>query len=188
MVGWHQRLDGHEFEQAPGAGDGQGGLACCSPRGRKEPDTTERLNNDSQMTEGKLEKQPCLPFCIRESKTPGNKPTKEAEDLYSRGYKTSMKEIKDDTSRWRDILCSWIGRINVIKMTIMPDHNAPVFPGGSDGKESTCNAGNLGLIPGSGSSPGGEHGNPLQCSCLENPHGQRSLVGCSPRGHRVRHD
>ena len=38
------RLDGHEFEQALGAGDGQGGLACCSSWGRKESDTTERLN------------------------------------------------------------------------------------------------------------------------------------------------
>ena len=37
-------LDGHGFEQAPGVGDGQGSLACCSPRGRKESDTTERLN------------------------------------------------------------------------------------------------------------------------------------------------
>ena len=36
MVGWHHELDGHEFDQAPGVGDGQGGLACCSPRGRKE--------------------------------------------------------------------------------------------------------------------------------------------------------
>ena len=44
MVGWHHRLDGHEFEQAPGIGDGQGGLACCSPRCRKELDMTEQLN------------------------------------------------------------------------------------------------------------------------------------------------
>ena len=44
MVGWHHRLDGHEFEQASGVGDGQGGLVCCSPWGRKESDTTERLN------------------------------------------------------------------------------------------------------------------------------------------------
>ena len=43
MVGWHHRLDGHEFEQALGAGDGQGSLACCSPWGRKESDTTEQL-------------------------------------------------------------------------------------------------------------------------------------------------
>ena len=43
------------------------------------------------------------------------------------------------------------------------------FRGGSDGKESACNAGDLGLIPGLGRSPGGEHGNPVQYSCLENP-------------------
>ena len=45
MVGWHHRRDEHEFEQVLGDGDGQGGLACCGPRGRKESDTTERLNN-----------------------------------------------------------------------------------------------------------------------------------------------
>ena len=44
MVGQHHRLDGHEFEQALGVGDGQGSLACCSSRGRKELDTTEQLN------------------------------------------------------------------------------------------------------------------------------------------------
>jgi len=49
------------------------------------------------------------------------------------------------------------------------------FPGGSDGKESICNVGDLGSIPGLGRTPGGGHGNPLQDSCLENPHGQRSL-------------
>ena len=44
-VGWHHRLNGHEFEQAPGVADGQGSLVCCSPWGRKELDTTERLNS-----------------------------------------------------------------------------------------------------------------------------------------------
>ena len=44
MVGWHHRLDGHGFEQAPGVGDGQGSLVCCSPWGHKESDTTEQLN------------------------------------------------------------------------------------------------------------------------------------------------
>ena len=44
MVGWHLQLNGHEFEQAPGVGDGQGSLVCCSPWGRKELDTTEWLN------------------------------------------------------------------------------------------------------------------------------------------------
>ena len=53
------------------------------------------------------------------------------------------------------------------------------FPGGSD-DEFTCNVGDLGLIPGLGRSPGEGYGNPLQYSCLEDPHGQRSLVGHSP--------
>ena len=44
MVGWHHQLDGHEFEQALGVGDGQGSLVCCSPWGLKELDTTEQLN------------------------------------------------------------------------------------------------------------------------------------------------
>ena len=44
IVGWHHRLDGHEFEQGPGIGDGQGSLACCSPWGHKESDMTERLH------------------------------------------------------------------------------------------------------------------------------------------------
>ena len=49
MVGWHHRLDGHEFEQVPGVGDGQGSLECCSPWGCKESGTTEQLNNNSLM-------------------------------------------------------------------------------------------------------------------------------------------
>ena len=53
------------------------------------------------------------------------------------------------------------------------------FPGGSDGKESACNAGDLVLIPGSGRSPGQGNGNPLQYSCQENPI-DRSLAGYSP--------
>ena len=58
------------------------------------------------------------------------------------------------------------------------------FPGGSDGKESTFNVGDLCSIPGLGRSPGGGHGNPLKYSCLEDPHGQRSLAGYSPWGHK----
>ena len=44
MFEWHHRLDGHEFKQIPGVGDGQGGLACCDSWGRKESDMTEQLN------------------------------------------------------------------------------------------------------------------------------------------------
>ena len=58
------------------------------------------------------------------------------------------------------------------------------FPGRPDSKESACNAGDLDSISGLGKSPGGGHGNPLQYSCLENPCGQRTLVGYSPWGHK----
>ena len=48
MVGRHHRLNGHEFEQPPGDGEGQGSLVCCSPWGCKESDMTETLNNNSK--------------------------------------------------------------------------------------------------------------------------------------------
>ena len=67
-------------------------------------------------------------------------------------------------------------------------HSHVGFPGSSAAKESTCNAGDLSSIPGLGRSPGGGRGNPLHYSCLDNPHGQRSLAGCSPWGRRVRHN
>ena len=60
------------------------------------------------------------------------------------------------------------------------------FPGGSDGKEFACNAGDVGSIPELGRSPEGGHGNPRQYSCLENPHGQRSLQSMGSQ--RVRYD
>ena len=50
MVGWHHQFNGHEFEQAPGDGGGQGSLAICSPWGCKESDTTELQNNNSHST------------------------------------------------------------------------------------------------------------------------------------------
>ena len=63
------------------------------------------------------------------------------------------------------------------------------FPGGSDDKASVYNAGDLGSSPGLGRSPGGGHGYLLEYSCLENPHGQRSLGGLQSRGsHRVGHN
>ena len=62
MVGWHHQLDGHEVEQASRVGDGQGGLACCSPRGHKESDTTEQLNwaDSPKMEERKIWKKKYL--------------------------------------------------------------------------------------------------------------------------------
>ena len=71
---------------------------------------------------------------------------------------------------------SWVGKIPW-RRNRQPTPVFLGFPGGSDGKESTCNVGDLGSIPGLGRSPGGGHGNPLQYSILENPHGRRSLMG-----------
>ena len=66
---------------------------------------------------------------------------------------------------------------------ICSDVNIPQgFSDGSDGKESACNEEDLGSVPGLGRLPGGRHGNPHRYSCLENPHGQRSLVGYSLSG------
>ena len=49
MIGWHHRLNGHEFEQTPGESEGQESLACCSPWGHKESDKTEQLNNNKDL-------------------------------------------------------------------------------------------------------------------------------------------
>ena len=78
---------------------------------------------------------------------------------------------------------SWVGKIPW-RRGRLPTPVFLVFPGGSDSKESTFNVGDLGSIPRLRRSPGGRHGNPLQDSCLENPHGQRSLAAYSPWGHR----
>ena len=69
---------------------------------------------------------------------------KETKDLYIENYKTLVKEIKEHTNRWRNIPCLWIGRIHIVKMSILPKG----FPGGSEVKASASNAGDPGLIPG----------------------------------------
>ena len=63
-----------------------------------------------------------IPFTItsKRIKYLGINLPKEAKDLYSENYKILMKETEDDTNRWRDTTCSWIGRINIVKMTILP--------------------------------------------------------------------
>ena len=82
---------------------------------------------------------------------------------------------------------SWIRKFPWIRDRL-PTPTFLGFLGGSDAKESTCNVGDPGLIPELGRSPRGGHGNSLQYSCLENPHGQNSLAGYSPWGCKVRHD
>ena len=64
-----------------------------------------------------------IPFDIatRKIKYLGVNLTKEVKDLYSENYTTLKKEIKDDTNKWKHVPCSWIGRINIIKMAILPE-------------------------------------------------------------------
>ena len=68
----------------------------------------------------KLRKHSHLPLPQKRIKYLGINLPKETKDLYAENYKTLMKEVKDDTNRWRDIPCSWIGRINIVKMTLLP--------------------------------------------------------------------
>ena len=78
------------------------------------------LHTNDEKSE--IEIKDTLPFTIptKRIKYLGINLPKETKDLYAENYKTLMKEIKDDTKRWRDISCSWIGRINIVKMTILP--------------------------------------------------------------------
>ena len=72
------------------------------------------------------------------------------------------------------VACNWMLTAEMGRSGHIPNSTIYVragFHGGSAGKESACNAGDLGSIPGLGKSPRGGHGNSLQCSCLENPHG-----------------
>ena len=64
-----------------------------------------------------------LPFTIATNRIKylGINLPKETKELYTENYKTLMKEIKDDVNRWRDIPCFWVGRINIVKMTILPN-------------------------------------------------------------------
>ena len=64
-----------------------------------------------------------IPFTIatKRIKYLGINLPKETKELYTENYRTLMKEIKDDINIWRDILCSWVGRINIVKMTILPN-------------------------------------------------------------------
>ena len=60
MVGWYHRLNGHEFEQTPGDGERQGSLACCSPWGRKELDTTWQVNNNNKTWSEQGQRESCF--------------------------------------------------------------------------------------------------------------------------------
>ena len=91
--------------------------------------------------------------------------------------------VKNPPAMRRPRFNAWVGK-SPWRRDRLPTQVFLGFPGGSDGKEFSRNAGDLGLIPGLGRSPGGGYENPFQYSWLENPHGQRSLAGYSPWGHK----
>ena len=80
------------------------------------------LHSYTPMTKKSEKLKETLPITIamKRIKHLGINLHKETKDLYAEKYKTLIKEIKDDTNRWRNIPCSWIGRINIVKTTILP--------------------------------------------------------------------
>ena len=82
--------------------------------------TLEFLYTNDEKSEREIKET--LPFttATKRIKYLGINLPKETKDLHAENYKTLMKEIKDDTNKWRDIPCSWFGRINIVKMTILP--------------------------------------------------------------------
>ena len=116
MVGWHHWLNGYEFEQALGDGEVEGSLVCCSSCGCKELETTEQLNNKKRK-KGKHSSLQLHPQ--KQSKIPRNKFNQEVKDIYIENFKTLMKEIEEHTNKRKEILCSWVERINTVKMSIL---------------------------------------------------------------------
>ena len=78
------------------------------------------LYTNNQRSEREIREATPFTIISKRIKYLGVNLPKETKDLYSENYKLLMKEIKDDTNRWKDIPCSWIGRVNIIKMTILP--------------------------------------------------------------------
>ena len=78
------------------------------------------LYTNNEKTEREIKETISFTIATKRIKYLGVYLPKEMKDLYKENYKTLMKEIKEDTNRWRNIPCSWIGRINIVKMTILP--------------------------------------------------------------------
>ena len=77
------------------------------------------LYTDNEKSGREIKETPPFTTARKRTKYLGINLPKETKDLNAENYKTLMKEIKDDTNRWRDIPCSWIGKINIVKMTIL---------------------------------------------------------------------
>ena len=102
-------------------------------------------------------------------------------DSMDRSLSSKLQEVVMDREAWHAAVCgitknqTWLSDWTELNTSLVAQMVK---------NPSACNEGDLGSIPELGRSPGGEHGNPLQYSCLENPHGWRSLVGYSPWGHK----
>ena len=148
MVRWHHQLNGHEFEQTPGDGEGQGCLACCSSWGHKESDRTEWLNNNNKTT-----------------------------DIWGSQVELVIRNLPANAGDTRDVVFDpWVEKIPWRRQW----HPTPVLlPGKFHGWRSLVGCSPWGREESdmtewlhfdfSLSCIGEGNGNPLQCSCLENP-------------------
>ena len=122
---------------------GQRSLVGCSPWGHEESDTTEWFHSHFSLScIGEGNGNPLQCSCLENPRDGGDwwaavygvaqsgtwlkwlsssSSSLEMKELYTGNYKTLMKEIKGDVNRWRDVPCSWVGRINIVKMTILPN-------------------------------------------------------------------
>ena len=105
--------------------------------------------------------------------------TQQQQQQSLKGVSLVVQLVKNPPEMQKTLIRFLVGKISW-RSDKLPTPVFLGFPGGSDGKESACNAGDLDSIPRLGRSPGGGRGNLLQYSCLENPHGQRNLEGYSP--------
>ena len=78
------------------------------------------MYNNNETSETEIRKKIPLDIAARKIKYLGINLTKEVKDLYSKNYTTLKKEIQEDTNKWKHVPCSWIGRIDIIKMAILP--------------------------------------------------------------------
>ena len=78
------------------------------------------LYTNNRQTENQTKREPPFPIATERIKPLGIQLTKDVKDLFKKNYKPMLKEIREDTNSWKYIPCSWLGRINIVKMAILP--------------------------------------------------------------------